>query len=149
MAVCLVIVPVTEETMTATQPSPEQIQAFLTADMSEPVCMVNLLKFKDKANYAEGAPEYGRGLTGQEAYGLYGIGVYKVLAKIGAKPLFSAPVQRFMIGAGDWDAAALVWYPSRKVFLEMPQREDYQAIHYHREAGLAHQDLIETTPGEL
>ncbi len=135
--------------MTAIQPSPEQIQAFLTADMSEPVCMVNLLKFKDKASYGEDTPEHGKGLTGQEAYGLYGIGVYKVLAKIGAKPLFSAPVQRFMIGAGDWDAAALVWYPSRQTFLEMPQREDYQAIHYHRDAGLAHQDLIETTPGVL
>ena len=133
--------------MRAIQPSAEQIQAFLSADMNEPVAMVNLLKFKPLATYEPGAPEHGKGLTGREAYGLYGAGVYKVLARIGAKPLFSAPVQRFMIGTGDWDAAALVWYPSRKVFLEMPQREDYQAIHYHREAGLAHQDLIETTPG--
>lgn len=135
--------------MLATQPSPEQMQAFMTADMGEPVCMVNLLKFKAKATYSEDAPEAGKQLTGQEAYGLYGIGVFKVLEKIGAKPLFSAPVQRFMIGDGDWDMAAMVWYPSRTVFLEMPQRQDYQAIHYHRDAGLSHQVLIETTPGVL
>ena len=135
--------------MPAIQPTAEQIQAFLNDEMSEPVAMVNLLKFKPLATYEEGTPEAGKGLSGREAYGLYGEGVFKVLARIGAKPLFSAPVQRFMIGAGDWDAAAVVWYPSRKVFLEMPQREDYQAIHYHREAGLAHQDLIETTPGAL
>ena len=135
--------------MTAIQPTPDQIQAFLSADMSEPVCMVNLLKFKDKATYKDNAPEYGKGLSGQEAYQLYGIGVFKVLTTIGAKPIYSAPAHRFMIGDGDWDAVALAWYPSRQVFLEMPQRDDYQAIHYHREAGLAHQDLIETTPGVL
>ena len=135
--------------MTTIQPTQEQIEAFLTCDMDEPVCMVNLLKFKDKATYEAGVPEASQDLTGEEAYGLYGIGVFKVLEKIGAKPLFSAPVKSYFIGQGDWDMAAMVWYPSRKTFLEMPQREDYQAIHYHREAGLSHQDLIETTPGVL
>jgi len=133
--------------MAATQPTAAQVQAFLTADMDEPVGMVNLLKFKPLATYADDAPEAAKGLTGQQAYGLYGVGVYEVLKRIGAKPLYSAPAQRFMIGEGDWDAVAIVWYPSRRVFLEMPQREDYQAIHYHRDAGLAHQQLIETTPG--
>lgn len=133
--------------MTATQPTAEQVQAFMTADMDEPVGMVNLLKFKPLATYADNMPEAAKGLTGQQAYALYGRGVYEVLKRIGAKPLYSAPAQHFMIGDGDWDAAAIVWYPSRRVFLEMPQREDYQAIHYHRDAGLAHQQLIETTPG--
>ncbi|WP_340692377.1 hypothetical protein [Hyphomonas sp.] len=135
--------------MPALQPSPDQIAAFLTADMSEPVCMVNLLKFRERADYAAGSPEAAEGLSGQTAYARYGAGVSKVFQKIGAKPVYFAPVQRFMIGTGDWDAVALAWYPSRKVFLEMPQREDYQLIHYHREAGLLHQDLIETTPGAI
>ncbi|MEM9938612.1 MAG: DUF1330 domain-containing protein [Pseudomonadota bacterium] len=135
--------------MTAIHPTHEQLEALLKSDLNEPVCMVNLLKFKDKATYATDTPEASKGMTGAEAYGLYGIGVFKVLERIGAKPLFSAPVQRFVIGQGDWDMAAMVWYPSRKVFIEMPERDDYQAIHYHRDAGLAHQDLIETTPGVL
>ena len=135
--------------MTATQPTPDQIQAFLTADMDAAVCMVNLLKFKPKATYASDAAEASENLTGQEAYARYGAGVQKVLAKIGAKGQYAGPVTRFMIGEGDWDMVALVWYPSRKIFLEMPQRADYQAIHYHRDAGLAHQHLIETTPGTL
>lgn len=135
--------------MTAILPNAEQMKAFIASDMREPVCFLNLLKFKDKATYAEDTPEASKGMTGEEAYGLYGAGVYEVLAKIGAKPLYGATVKRFMIGQGDWDATALVWYPSRKVFMEMAQRKDYQAIHHHREAGLAHQALIETTPGEL
>ena len=133
--------------MNATQPSPDQIKAFLAADMAEPVAMLNVLKFKPKATYESDASEAELNLTGQEAYTRYGKGVFEVLKRIGAKPLFSAPANRFMIGAGDWDAAAIVWYPSRQSFIDMPQREDYRAIHYHREAGLDHQLLIETTPG--
>lgn len=135
--------------MTATQPTPEQIASFMSADMSETVCMVNLLKFKNKATYAPEAAEATENLTGLEAYLRYGAGVAQVLQKIGAKQHFGGPVNRFMIGDGDWDMVALVIYPTRQAFIEMPQREDYQAIHYHREAGLAHQDLIETSPGIL
>jgi uncharacterized protein (DUF1330 family) len=138
-----------ETAMPATQPSPEQIAAFLKADMSEPVCMVNLLKFREQAAYDSGTPEAAKKLTGREAYARYGAAVSKVFEKIGAKPVYFAPVQRFMIGDGDWDSVALAWYPSRKAFLEMPQRDDYRAIHYHRDAGLLHQDLIETTPGAI
>lgn len=122
------------------------MNAFLKEDMSEPVGMLNLLKFKPLATYSEGTEEAGQNLTGAEAYGRYGAGVAKILEKIGAKIIYSGPVQQFLIGNGDWDAAAIVVYPSRQVFVEMGQREDYQAIHYHRDAGLAHQDLIATHP---
>ena len=44
---------------------------------------------------------------------------------------------------------AIVRYPSRQAFLDMTVSEAYQAIHHHREAGLAHQDLIETAAMEL
>jgi len=40
---------------------------------------------------------------------------------------------------------ALVRYPSRAAMIAMTQSDAYQAIHHHREAGLAHQDLIEVT----
>ena len=38
----------------AVQPTPEQFQQFLSSDFAGPVCMGNLLKFKDKAEYADG-----------------------------------------------------------------------------------------------
>ena len=136
--------------MTATQPTSEQAAAMAAGDMDQPVAMVNLLKFKDKATYADDAAEAAENLTGGEAYARYGAGVFKVLSKIGAKSIFFGPAAGYVIGDGeDWDSVAIVWYPSRKAFLEMPQREDYQAIHYHRAAGLEHQQLITTTPGEL
>ena len=75
-----------------------------------------------------------------------GVGVFE---RIGAKFTFSALAMRNLLGEGDWDMVLLAWYPSRKAVLDMGQREDYQAVFYHREAGLDFQDLIETTPATL
>lgn len=131
--------------MTATQPTPEQAQAFMARGTDEPVAMVNLLKFKDKATYEADRPEASEGLTGQEAYARYGAEVSKILADIGAKPIFAGPAHGMLIGDGEWDMVAIVEYPNRAVMIGMGTSEAYQAIHYHREAGLAHQLLVDTT----
>jgi len=131
--------------MTATQPTPDQAQAFMARGTDAPVSMVNLLKFKDKATYEADRPEAAKNLTGQEAYARYGAEVAKILAKLGAKTLFAGPAHGMLIGDGDWDMVAIVEYPNRAVMLGMGTSAEYQAIHYHREAGLAHQLLIDTT----
>jgi len=131
--------------MTATQPTPDQAQAFMARGTDAPVSMVNLLKFKDKATYEADRPEAAKNLTGQEAYARYGAEVAKILAKLGAKTLFAGPAHGMVIGDGDWDMVAIVEYPNRAVMLGMGTSAEYQAIHYHREAGLAHQLLIDTT----
>lgn len=135
--------------MKTTQATKDQLNSFMSADMAEPVCLVNLLKFKPLATYDFDAPEAGSGLTGEQAFLRYWNGCNDVFEKIGAKPLLFAPATRSMIGAGDWDKVALVWYPSRRTCLEISMRQDYQAIFYHRKAGLEYLDLIETTPGDL
>lgn len=134
--------------MPALNPTREQFSQF-AKDLDSPVCMINLLKFRDRANYPENMPEAKEELTGVQAYMKYSESVQLILKEIGAKLVFSAPVAGFVIGEGDWDVAALVWYPSRRTFLDMTQRSDYQMAHHHREAGLLHQDLIATSPGEL
>jgi uncharacterized protein (DUF1330 family) len=131
--------------MTATQPTPDQIQAFIARGTDAPVSMVNLLKFKDKATYDADRPEAAEKLTGQEAYARYGAEVGKILETLGAKTLFAGPAHGMMIGSGDWDMVAIVEYPSRAVMAGMGTSAEYQAIHYHRDAGLAHQLLIDTT----
>ncbi|MEM6410863.1 MAG: DUF1330 domain-containing protein [Pseudomonadota bacterium] len=129
----------------AIAPTPEQTTAFLSRDQDDSIVMVNLLKFKDKATYAEGTAEHGEDVSGATAYLRYGVEVRKILEKIGATPLFNGIAPNFMIGDGDWDMVAMVRYPSRAAMIGMTQSAEYQAIHYHREAGLAHQDLIEVT----
>lgn len=124
-------------------PSPEQAKAFFGGEEDGPMCMVNLLKFKDKATYADGSePE----LSGREAYLRYGAGVQACIAAVGGKARFSGMVTDLMIGTVDelWDMVAIAEYPSRAAMLQMVQSPEYQAISKHRDAGLAGQLNIRT-----
>lgn len=124
-------------------PSPEQAQAFFAGAEDGPMCMVNLLKFKDKATYADGSePE----LSGRNAYLRYGAAVGACIAAVGGKSRFSGLVSDLMIGEADelWDMVAIVEYPSRAAMLQMLQSPEYQAISKHRDAGLAGQLNIRT-----
>jgi uncharacterized protein (DUF1330 family) len=127
--------------MPATQPRPEQIQALSEHRPEGPLYMLNLLKFKEKASYGD---ERETDLTGAEAYGIYGAGVAKILSEIGGHIEFGFQTNVLVIGDGEleWDSVALVRYPSFEAFVKMTQSDAYQAIHVHREAGLAHQLLI-------
>lgn len=110
-----------EVQINAMSPTPEQIQEFMKLP-DGPVVMVNLLKFKPDG--------------GAEAYAQYGRDVSKILAKLGARILFSGEAKTCLIGNADWDAVALVEYPSKMTLLQMAQSEEYQAIHHNREDGL-------------
>jgi len=50
------------------QPTGEQVRAFRDRQTGEPIVMLNLLKFKEKATYEDGRSSE---LTGLEAYQLY------------------------------------------------------------------------------
>jgi len=134
--------------MTAKQPTSDQMRAFATDAHDGPIVMINLLKFRDKAEYLADAPEHGDGASGAEAYARYGaaLAAFTGEPQIGLKVLYAGPVARFFIGEGDWDQVAVVFYPSRQHFVTMTQDPRYHAAHRHRDAGLDHQDLIETRP---
>ncbi|MGL5838436.1 MAG: DUF1330 domain-containing protein [Sphingorhabdus sp.] len=124
-------------------PSPEQAKAFFEAEDDGPMCMVNLLKFREKAQYADGSePE----LSGRDAYLRYGMAVQACLAAVGGKARFSGFVTDLMLGEVDdlWDMVAIAEYPSRAAMLQMVQSPEYQAITKHRDAGLAGQLNIRT-----
>lgn len=124
-------------------PSPERAKAFFSGEEDGPMCMVNLLKFKDKATYADGSePE----LSGRDAYLRYGAGVQACLAAVGGKARFSGMVSDLMLGEVEelWDMVAIAEYPSRAAMLQMIQSSEYQAITKHRDAGLAGQLNIRT-----
>ncbi|XOV84884.1 MAG: DUF1330 domain-containing protein [bacterium] len=125
-------------------PNEDQIKGFFTPGAEGPIYMLNLLKFKDKAEYADGRKT---NLSGAEAYALYGAAVSKILIDLGGGGMFNAQVERLMLGEVEelWDAVAIAMYPNRQAMIEMMQSQEYQAIHHHREAGLAGQLNIETT----
>ena len=70
-------------------PNEEQLKGFLEEGYDEPIFMVNLLKFKDKAEYPD---KRETNLTGKEAYAIYGKEVVEHLEKVGGKPIFGGEV---------------------------------------------------------
>ncbi|CUS46879.1 MAG: DUF1330 domain-containing protein [Pseudomonadota bacterium] len=124
-------------------PSPEQAAAFFGAPEDGPFVMINLLKFRKQAEYADGSePE----LSGRDAYRRYGKAVQACLASVGARSLYAGDVTELMLGEIDelWDMVALAEYPSRAAMMAMVSSPAYQAIEKHRIAGLAGQLNIRT-----
>ena len=130
------------EVVNKVAPTEEQMKGFLEPGREGPIYMLNLLKFKETAEYVDGRET---DLSGAEAYAIYGQEVIQHLQKVGGAPMFSAGVERLMLGEVEelWDAAAIAMYPSRKAMLEMISSPEYQASALHREAGLAGQLNIE------
>jgi uncharacterized protein (DUF1330 family) len=123
-------------------PNREQIEGFMAPGQDGPIYMLNLLTFKEKAEYPDGRDT---DLTGAEAYAVYSAEVAGHLATVGGRGMFAAKVERLMLGEVEelWDTAAIAMYPSRKAMMEMMSSSDYQASAVHRTAGLAGQLNIE------
>ena len=101
-------------------------------DEDGPIWMVNLMKYRDTADYADGRDST---ISGRQADDLYN--PVDVLAKIGAEVVFVADVDQQLLGdAPIWDRVAVVKYPTRRSFIEMQSRPDFQAKHVHKEAGM-------------
>ena len=124
-------------------PNEKQMEEFLEEGNDEPIFMVNLLKFKEKAEYPD---KRETDLSGREAYAIYGAEVVKHLEKVGGKPIFGSDVIRLMLGEVEelWDQVAIAMYPNRKAMLKMISDPDYIESAQHRVAGLAGQLNIET-----
>ncbi|GMQ98841.1 MAG: DUF1330 domain-containing protein [Acidimicrobiia bacterium] len=126
-------------------PTQEAIAAFIARDIPGPLKMLNLLRFRDTADYSEYpdlAPD--GSLTGEEAYDLYGAAVLPLLDSFGAKPILMGTGGSLLIGPEDaqWDRVLVVEYPSVAKFLEFIQSPDYQAVSGHRTAALADSRLL-------
>ncbi len=126
-------------------PEADQLAALQEAGPKGPIVMVNLLKFREKAEYPDGRD---RDLSGRDAYHRYGTAVVKLLHGVGGRVLFTGDVTFLTLGRADvlWDEIALAEYPNRAAMLKMSSSEEWRSIAVHREAGLAGQLNIETVP---
>jgi uncharacterized protein (DUF1330 family) len=122
----------------ATLPTPEQFQAMATSADTGPFVMLNLLRFKDRA---DGIDE---GMSGAEAYARYSIETEPFLRGVGGRLLYVIRSVQSVVGPeeAEWDLILLVEYPSRAKFIEMAMNPDYQQVHAHREAALADSRII-------
>ncbi len=123
--------------------SRERIEQMMEPGPDGPIYMINLLKFKDRAEYEDGRET---DLTGYQAYQLYGAGVSKLLPVYGGELTFAADVTFLALGQVEelWDEVAIAKYPNRAALLAMSSSDEWRALAVHRTAGLAGQLNIET-----
>ena len=122
---------------------PSRIQQLMEPGPSGPIFMVNLLKFKENAEYADGRAT---NLSGREAYMIYARAVAELLPKFGGRGVFIADVTFLALGQVEnlWDEVAIATYPNRRAMVDMSMSDEWREIAVHRDAGLAGQLNIET-----
>jgi uncharacterized protein (DUF1330 family) len=123
--------------------SPERVKEMTSDGPDGPIYMINLLKFKENAEYADGRET---DLSGYEAYQIYAKAVSKLLPKFGGKGFFAGDVTFLALGQVEdlWDEVAIAMYPKRADLWRMSSSPEWQEISVHRTAGLAGQLNIET-----
>lgn len=129
--------------MSYLNPDPAKIPAlFASLPDNTPIVMLNLLKFREVAEYKGQPADY----SGREAYRRYSEIALQKLAQIGARVTYVGDMKATLIGpeSEQWDEVLLVRYPSKQAFFGMMQQPDFFEATRHRTAALADSRLIAT-----
>lgn len=111
------------------------------ADPSQPVTLLNLLRFRAQALDGFGVD----GLTGIEAFEEYGRLNTAEGVEYAGRVLWMGRGASTVIGSESWDLGVLVHYPTRQHFLDKMDDPKYRAIVGVRHAAVADSRLLEFT----
>jgi len=110
-----------------------------------PIWMVNLMRYRDRAVYADGRTTHLTGRAADDRYAPFG-----PFRTVGAELVFLSDVEEQFLGEDqEWDRIAVVRYPTRASFLEMQELPEYVELHEHKDAGMASTFVIAGLPVEL
>lgn len=131
-------------------PDRELFDAFKALPRDEPIDMLNLIQFREKAEYPAGHPLADAGMTGAEAYKRYGETSGPIFQRVGGKVIWSGAYQTMVIGPKDkaWDSIFVARYPNSAAFLEMVTDPEYQKAVVNRTAALVTSRLMRLKPRE-
>ena len=115
------------------QPEPEQFELLLSID--GPICLVNLLKFREKAEYPDGRDAE---LSGMEAFMRYAMPMGELIAAAGGRFRFTGAIEGLLIGDVEesWDLIGIAEYPSAQALADIGADGRFAEIEEHRLAGL-------------
>jgi uncharacterized protein (DUF1330 family) len=109
---------------------PLHVDAIRGLDPEAPVVMLNLMKFRARSLDGDG--------SGWDAYLRYSQHTAPLFKARGGTIVWAGSADAVAFGAlaeGDWDYAALVWYPKPAAFLDMMTSPEYAIGNVHRENG--------------
>jgi uncharacterized protein (DUF1330 family) len=131
-------------------PSTANFQAFKDLPRDEPIHMLNLLRYRELAEYPEGHEHHGNGWSGRRAYEEYGKTSGPIFSRVGGTIVWRGAFQTMVTGPEDkqWDDGFVAQYPNSGAFFEMIKDPDYQLAVVNRTAALIDSRLIRFKPGE-
>ena len=131
-------------------PTPGGFAEFKDLPRDEPIHMLNLLLFREKAQYPEDHPNGRKGWSGREAYAEYGRTSGPIFARVGGSIVWRGSFQAMVTGpeSREWHDGFVAQYPDASAFFAMIKDPDYQRAVVNRTAALIDSRLIRFKPGE-
>jgi len=131
-------------------PSPANFQAFKDLPRDTPINMLNLLLYRDLAEYPEGHEHAGKGWSGRRAYEEYGATSGAIFKRVGGSILWRGRFETMVTGPDGerWHDAFIAHYPDAGAFFAMIKDPDYQKAVVNRTAALVDSRLVRFAPGE-
>lgn len=115
---------------------------FQREDPGGPMWALNLMQYRERAEYADGRET---DLTGAEADDIYA--PHEHLAAVGSRIILMAPVVHHLRGDDRrWDRIAIAQYRDRLALTEMSSSESFQKDEQHKDAGMAFTIVMATFP---
>ena len=133
-----------------TEPWPAHFTGFLELPDDYPIDLLNLVLYRDKALYPADHPQANDGLSGAEAFRLYGEKSFPSFLEAGGQVIWSGRMEGMLIGPimENWSLAFVARYPSATAFLKSVSHPDYKEAVVHRQAALKTSRLIRLKPFE-
>lgn len=124
-------------------PERAAFDAFKALPRDTPIEMLNLIRLRAKAAYADG-----REATGAQAYEAYARESGPIFSRVGGTQVWIGRPQVTLIGPADeaWNIAFIARYPTARAFLAMVTDPDYRRAVVHRQAAVADSRLIRMDP---
>ena len=131
-------------------PEREAWEVFKSLPRDQPIHMLNLIKLRTVADYPEGHPNHGEGLSGLDAYRAYGRTTAHIFKRLGGRQVWAGKPQVMVTGPKDeaWDLAFIAEYPNADAFIAMVRDPEYRELVQHRTAGVADSRLLRLAPVE-
>lgn len=131
--------------------TPEAFSHFKSLPRGTAIHMLNLVRYKEWAEYPKGHPQSGSSWSGRRAYEEYGRLSEPILRSIGGEIVWRGAFEAMVIGDPEqvWDDAFIAHYPDVHALLRLLKDPEFGPAFVHRDAGVLDYRLMRFAPGKL
>lgn len=130
-------------------PSQQRLEKLAADPRSGRTTMINLLSFREHADYRGGGAKFGRGeRSGRAAYRRYGVVAARSVAMLGGSMAYLGRLRGPLLDveglatSGSWQDLAIVHYPTPSSIVKLEAMPGYANAVHHRSAGLERTAIV-------